>query len=138
MPAFLIDTNVLSEMSRSQPDHGVLAFMAEEPDLWLSAITIHEIDYGIARATDQTRRKALEAWRGKMVSSFGSRIIPVDVAIASLAGTMRGRSANENRTRDPLDMLIAATALDRRLVLVSRNIRHFEGFGLPLLNPFSR
>jgi hypothetical protein len=135
MPGFLVDTDVISELARSRPDSGVAAFLAAEGDLWLSAITIHEIGYGIARSQDLARKQTLEMWRGRMLSRFGARIIPVDASIASLAGQARGRAANVNNTRDPLDMLIAATALERDLTMVTRNIRHFEGLGLRLVNP---
>jgi toxin FitB len=137
MPGFLVDTNVLSELSRSKPDPGVAAFMSAQDDLWLSAITIHEIDYGIERAPGFARRNALTTWRDRIVARFGSRVIHVDLQIASTSGMIRGSAANNNQTRDPLDMLIAGTALRRDLTLVTRNIRHFEGLGLRLLDPFS-
>lgn len=137
MTGHLLDTNVVSELSRSRPSGRVVAFLASAPDAYLSVITFHEITYGVHRQPDPGRRAALEVWRSGLRQAFAHRTLDVSNAIAELAGTYRALIAQAGRSDDPLDALIGATAAVHDLVLVTRNTVDFERYGIRLLNPWT-
>ncbi len=131
MSAFLVDTCVLSEIMRPRPDPLVAAWFKNLESLSLSVITVEEIISGL-------RRKALyekEAWFHRFCANF-AQVVSVDIEMAIWTGEARGRLAAEGRTVHQADALIAASAWRHGLVLATRNVRDFEGFGIALLNPF--
>jgi len=136
MTGHLLDTNVVSELSRARPSDKVVAFLDSTPDVYLSVITFHEIAFGICRQSDPARRAALELWRGGLKQAFAARTLTVSDAVAELAGTYRALLASAGRSDDPLDALIGATAAVHDLVLVTRNTADFERFGIRILNPW--
>ncbi len=136
MTAFMLDTNVLSEIVRPRPMPKVEAFLAREGDLWLSVIALHEFAYGLARVADATRRAKLGAWIESIKISFRGRIIDVDEPIAETAGLLRGSSASQGRSFAPLDSLIAATALLHSKTLATRDVKDFADLGMDLVNPW--
>ena len=136
MPAFLLDTNVLSEIVRPKPSRNVQAFLEREGDLWLSVVTLHEFAYGVALAADAARRLKLQTWIESVKNKFGDRILDVTPAIAETAGRLRGFSQSEGRALSPLDALIAATAAVQACTLATRNVRDFEHLGVGLFNPW--
>jgi predicted nucleic acid-binding protein len=127
----LIDTNIISELSRRQPDPGVLAWASGISEFRISAISLEEIAFGLAWRPNPR----IQTW----IDGFFARhaALPVTQEIARRAGDLRGRLAAQGSPRSQADMLIAATALVHDLTLVTRNTRDFEACGLPLLNPFS-
>jgi predicted nucleic acid-binding protein len=128
---FLADTNLLSELSRPSPNYGVVEWAGKVTELAVSVVTIEEIEFGLcAKPNDRVR-----AWFEGFVQQHCT---PIDVteAIARRAGSMRGRLRAEGVTRTQADMLIAATAAQHGLTLVTRNIRDFEGCGIAVLDPF--
>ena len=102
-------------------------------DLFLSAVTIGEIERGIVRQREQDPvfAEALELWLDRTVEIYGDRILPVDTRVGRRWGGLSARIGNEGA-----DLLIAATALEHGLVVVTRNIRHFERTGVEIINPF--
>lgn len=137
MTDWLIDTNVISEMARPRPAAKVVDFLQHTGGLHLSVITLHEIAYGVDRAPDPVRRAKLTAWLSQIVQQFADRVIPVDAAIAERAGRVRAAADAVGRPADPLDTLIAATALERNLKLATRDIADFRELGLDLHDPWS-
>jgi predicted nucleic acid-binding protein len=127
----LIDTNIISELSRRQPNAGVLAWAGGITNFRLSVISLEEIGFGLAWRPNPR----IQEW----VDGFFARHSPLAVTaeIAGRAGELRGRLAAQGTPRTQADMLIAATAMVHGLTLVTRNTRDFEGCGLPLLNPFT-
>ena len=136
MAGFLLDTNVISKLTRPRPHGGVLRFLDRESDLWLSAITMHELAYGAERADGAAKKARLEAWLAGVKAQFGPRVIAVTSADAELAGRLRAASELQGRECDALDALIAAAAISRGLTLVTRNIKDFQLSGAALLNPW--
>ncbi len=134
---FLLDTNVVSEMRRPKPHPGVVQWYAarSSSEIFLSAITIGEIHRGIlkAQATESAKAEALSSWLTVLETSFGDAILPVDSAVAKHRAGLRHAFAQ----RDPVDLLIAATARAHGLVVATRNIRDFQGIGIPLFDPFA-
>jgi predicted nucleic acid-binding protein len=111
-------------------------FLARPEEMWLSVVSLHELAFGLTRLAEVQRRVRLEAWLDSVKESFLDRLIPVDGKIAETAGRIRGASALIGRVVDPLDSIIAATAIIRSLTLATRNTRDFEHLNVELLNPW--
>lgn len=131
----LVDTNVLSELMRAQPDSGVLAWLhgreQVNPRLRMSVITVDEIMFGLS--WHPTARLL------SLFDAFVQRhdILPITFDIALRAGDLRGQFQARGQTRTQADMLIAATAQIHALTVVTRNVRDFDGCGIGVLNPFA-
>jgi predicted nucleic acid-binding protein len=134
---FLIDTVTLSELRKRQRDPGVVAWFERQrtTDLFLSVISIGEIERGIARqrATDPGFAGALAAWLDRLLALYGERILPFDLATARRRGALSASLHN-----DSADLMIAATALEHGLTVVTRNVSDFQPTGVAVLDPFSR
>jgi predicted nucleic acid-binding protein len=130
--AFLVDTNVLSELTRRRPDTRVTAWARTVATISLSVITLEEIEFGLAWKPN-TR---VQTWFETFVRQH-CVIHAVSAEIAGVAGRLRGNLAVGGVARTQADMLIAATAQVERLTLVTRNVRDFAGCGIPLLDPFA-
>jgi predicted nucleic acid-binding protein len=138
LPApFLVDTNIVSELTRQQPDRGVVAFLNDNSDLYLSVIVLHELEYGVQCAKDIERRTKLENFAVALRLRFFGRIIDVDTHITKTAGRLRALEKSRGRILAELDAFIAATALVKGATLATRNIKDFDQLGLELLNPFA-
>jgi toxin FitB len=132
---YLLDTNVVSELRKPKPHGAVLEWFESiaDDDIFLSAITIGELQAGIelTRRQNPTKAQEIEAWLDEVADSF--QILPMDArAFREWAKLMDGRS---NHLME--DAMIAATARVHRLTVVTRNARDFESFGVPLINPFA-
>jgi toxin FitB len=132
----LLDTNVLSELVRSRPDERVTSFVGSVAFPLVSVLTLHELTFGAARSPEPARRERLMAWIDTVRRRFGGRIIDVDPDIAEIAGRLRAAASLDGRAADPIDALIAASALVRGAVLATRNVRDFELLGVELTNPW--
>lgn len=134
--SYLIDTNVLSELRRKQPDAQVVAWMRERPrqSLYLSVLTLGEIRKGIERLQDAERRLTLLDWlEVELPNYFVGRLLPVDASTADLWGRV---TAQAGRPLPAIDALLAATALQHQFALVTRNVRDFDGLGVTVINPW--
>lgn len=129
---FLADTNVLSEVVRRQPDAGVLDWFESQSEIALSVVTVHEVITGLSWKP----RPKVRAWFEHFLTSH-CQVLPVSVQIARRSGELRGAALSRGQTRSVADSLIAATAQIHGLTLVTRNLRDFSGWGIPLLNPFT-
>jgi predicted nucleic acid-binding protein len=135
---FLLDTNILSEFSKPDPDEAVVEWLNErEDDMRVSVISIAEIRSGTERMPAGRRRAALETWlEDGILPRLGPNILPVTLDIADLAGRFEAMRFRLGARGDVADMLIAATAAVYDLTLTTRNTKHFSGLGLRLRNPF--
>lgn len=137
MAGILIDTNILSEIRKgaNRSDPGVWAWWLKtrEAEFFLSVITIGEIRKGISRlvSRDPIQAQVLENWLASLKAHFTGGLIDITPAIAERWGHLQSI-----RPLPEIDALIAATALDRDLTLVTRNESDFTGLGLRVFNPF--
>lgn len=132
---FLLDTNVVSELRRSTPHAAVSRWRAStvSAPLFISVLLLGEIRRGIAtiERRDPERAVAYERWLDTLHGSFADRVLPVDDRVADRWGRL-----NASRTLPVIDGLMAATAIEHDLTLVTRNVRDVEGTGAPVLNPW--
>ena len=131
---YLLDTNVVSELRRPRPHGAVLDWIADVPteQLFVSAVTVGEIQAGIeiTREQDEAKAEELGAWLDKVLTSYG--ILPMDaLAFREWARLMHGRSGAMTE-----DAMIAATAMVHRLTVVTRNVADFDDLGVDSMNPF--
>ena len=128
---YLVDTNVISELCRRNPDEGVLGWAGGITRLAISVVSVEEIFFGLAW---RPNARVLE-W----METFFQRheVLPISQGIVRRGGELRGQLAARGIVREQAEMLIAATAQAHQLTLVTRNTRDFENCGIGLLNPFS-
>jgi predicted nucleic acid-binding protein len=133
---YLLDTDVLSELRRSRRNRNVVAWIGDvtEADLFLSAVTIGEIELGITRqrVLNPGFAQDLADWLDVTLRAYGERILPLTVGIARRWGRLAAQLGNKQ-----LDLAIAATALEHGLIVVTRNVSDFEPTGVLVLNPFN-
>ncbi len=138
--SYLLDTNVISEWLKPQPNRGVVDWFAsvDEDETFLSVVSITEVRYGIERMVASNRRKRLDEWlREELLPRFEGRVIPVDIAIADASGRLVARSEAFGRPIEPRDAFIAATAEVYQLMLVTRNTSDFLPTLKTVLSPWS-
>lgn len=137
----LLDTNVLSELLRAQPDAAVLAWMALQPanSLFVSAVTQAEMLLGARVLPAGKRRQNLEqALETMFREDFAGHILPFDASCAPAFANVVAARRRAGAPISQFDGQIAAIALSHRLALVTRNVSDFEGCGVAVINPWSR
>lgn len=135
--SYLIDTNVLSELRRRDPDARVVRWISERPatTLYLSVLTLGELRKGIEGLTEGERKRRLLDWLDvELPAFFAGRILPVDAAVADRWGRLLAQAA---RPLPAIDSLLAATALTHGLTLITRNLKDFQLPGLLVLDPWT-
>lgn len=140
MTDWLLDTNILSELRRPKPERKVLAFVASQPveQLYVSAVTLAEIRYGIERLDDAGRRLELNDWlQHKVRPMFEERVLAVteDVMLKWRVLLEEGRKVGH--TFPQPDLIIAATALHHGLTIVTRDRNDYERARVPVFNPWT-
>ncbi len=132
---FLMDTDVVSALRRPDrhPAPALWLHTQRPTDVYISVVTLGEIERGIARQTplDPDFARDLAQWFERIMAWFADRVLPVDVAISRRWGRLSASIGNRDG-----DLLIAATALEYGLIVVTRNVRDFEPTGVTVLNPF--
>jgi hypothetical protein len=134
-----LDTNVISETLRRNPDEQVITWLAvHDQELAIPTVTIAEIAYGIARIRPDQRSvplmEGLNAWRGR----FAGRIFPFTEQAALIYGDLMGKASLSGAVLSAPDGMIAAITLANRGRLATRNTRDFQGTELELINPWER
>jgi toxin FitB len=138
--SFLLDTNVLSEARRPEPDRAVLAWLdrLDEDRAFISVISFAEIRRGVALMEGGRRREALAKWLARdLPDRFAGRILPVDEKTAFAWGDLMAEARRRGIGLASMDGLLAATAFVHDLTLATRNIRDFNDLGVALFDPWS-
>jgi len=136
---YLLDTNVPSEFSRDRPEPRVVQWLKAQPvtTLFLSAVTIGEIRKGLVVLPQSRRRSDLETWfHTDLLVWFRNRILPVTHAVADKWGVLDGQCQLRGTPLNTADGMIAATAIEHGLTLVTRNVKDFAGLSVDLFNPW--
>jgi toxin FitB len=136
---FLLDTNIISELIKPKPEAKLTAWVesADEDLLYLSVLTVGEIRKGIVAMEQGRRRAALQSWiETDLKPRFSGRVLPIDETTADRWGAITGEAAAQGITVPVIDGLLAATALQHNLTLVTRNTKNFTGTSVPAFNPW--
>lgn len=136
---YLLDTCVLSEFSKARPEPKVVDWLntVEAERVFLSAVTIGEIQLGISNLPASNRRTELDIWlNSTLPAQFPDRVLPLDADTFVMWGEMTAQLRRQGLPMAVMDSLIAATALQHKMVLVTRNVADFKSTGLSLLNPW--
>ena len=139
--SFLLDTCVISELVAEQPNTAVVHWVdsIDENMLFLSAITIGEIKRGIEKLPDSSRKSALEDWlESDLLIRFRDKILSIDAAVMLVWGQLAADLEKQGKPMPAIDSLIAATCLQGKLDLVTRNEGDFVHSGVSVINPWTR
>lgn len=134
--SYLIDTNVISELVKKNPDNNVILWFESIPNdkIYISVITLGEIRKGVDQITQAHKKEKLRVWlEHQLPDWFQDRILPIDSSVADRWGRL---VAQARRPLPAIDSLIAATALHFDLSLVTRNESDFKYAGLEIINPW--
>lgn len=138
---YLLDTCIVSEYIRKQPEMKVIQWLdlQLEENLFISAITIGEIKKGIVKIESSQPKKSqkLNEWLNRLSERFETRIIDLDRKILIQWGALCGDFEKSGRKLPVIDSLIAATAINNQLTLVTRNVSDFDKIGVSLFNPWN-
>lgn len=136
---YLLDTCVLSEFTRRRPEEKVVRWLEkiDEDSLFISVITVGEIQYGIERLPASHRKTELLTWfNNGLIKRFDGRIIVVDTATMHLWGSLTASLEHAGRPMGVMDSLIVATALQDNMILVTRNVSDCLPCGVQVTNPW--
>jgi toxin FitB len=136
----LLDTNVISAFIRPEPDRAVMAWLDTQPaeSMWTTAISVYELRFGIELLAAGRRRRDLEeALSQALEEDFDGRVVPFDEPAAQSAGRIGATRRLIGRTVEIRDLQIAGIALARKATIATRNVRHFDGLGVALINPWA-
>ncbi len=136
MTRFLLDTNVVSEPFRAEPEPLVVEFLTNQSDLWLSSIVLHELQFGLdlmprGRRQDRVRERLL-----RLTNEYGNRVIGVGPVEGRLAARFRGLRQRTGRPMHLADALIAGTAAAHDLAIATRNTDDYAGLDVVVTNPW--
>jgi toxin FitB len=136
---YLLDTYVLSEFTRRQPEQKVSEWLGQIPEekLYLSVITIGEVQHGIERLPSSQRKTELLLWlNNALIERFEGHILPLDTATMLLRGTLTAQMERAGGPTGSMDGLMVATALRHQLIIATRNTSDFLPFGVQVINPW--
>ena len=137
--SFLLDTNVVSELIARRPDPNVTRWVeGQDPEtIFLSVITVGELNRGIQRLPDSRRKKVLANWlTGDLLVRFGDRVLPLDVPVMMTWGALVAHMEADGQLIPAIDSLLAATAAQHGLAMATRNVRDFKPTGISITNPW--
>jgi len=135
---YLLDTCVLSELVKPDPNAAVVAWLGQRAasDLYTAAMVIAELKRGIAKLSASRRKQELSDWLAKLQVAFDSRVVPFTVQTAEHWAEMCARAESVGRTIAAYDSIIAACAVENGLVLVTRNVQDFAFAPVMTINPW--
>ncbi len=143
MSGWLLDTNIVSAFAPGRPplsQDQADWFLQRSDELYLSAVTAAEIEAGIrklGRTGARRRAEDLAAWFERILSLYGERVLPFDLAAARIGGALSDAAQAEGRHPGFADVAIAAIARANDLVILTGNLRHFAPLGVEAADPFA-
>ncbi len=137
--SYLLDTNVISEPRKRDPNTNVLLWLKQKPakQLFISSITIAEISLGKHNAKTPDQQEALSSWlEYRIKPQYIERILPITTEIAEVWGELISHPHSVQHQSHVFDLFIVATAIVHDLTVVTRNIKHFQIFPITVINPW--
>ena len=135
IPKYLLDTNVISELTKKVPDSSVVEFWSRLEEITISVITLEEIEFGIGRMKT-SKKEILEKWWDEF-KNIPPQILPITPEVARISANLRSKEELNGRVITQADSLLSATSLFTGRIFVTRNTKDFQNMGIALLNPFS-
>ena len=136
---YLLDTCLVSELVKKEPNPAVVSWLDEQDEqkLFLSVLNLGELQKGISKLPDGTKKEELQAWVAlDLVERFTGRILEIDLETALCWGRLQGEAEQAGEKLPVMDSLIAATAAAHGLIVVTRNVRDIERCGVRVCNPW--
>jgi predicted nucleic acid-binding protein len=135
---YLLDTCVISELVRKQPNSKVVSWIdaQDELDLYISVITLGEIQKGVAKLDDSRKKQKIQLWLEELTERFHGRILDLDLNTLLKWGKLSGELSKQGINIPAIDSLIAASAKNNHLYLITRNTDDFKYCGVEMINPW--
>ena len=136
---YLLDTCVISELIKPGKDNKIIEWIQNkaENSLFISVLTLGEIHKGISKLPDSQRKESLRTWvDNDLKRRFASRILEISEEIATTWGEIQAKSEKDGKKMPVIDSLIAATAIKKNLIVVTRKIKDIENSGCKSINPW--
>ena len=136
MTGYLLDTNVISELTKAAPEPQVIEFLSSSDDLWLPAIVLYELEFGLQILPEGRRLDQLSSLQSTLLEEYEDRIIPIGRIEAEMTAILQADARKAGYAVSLADCLIAGTAKVHDLCVVTRNVKDFEPLGVSLLDPW--
>lgn len=136
--SYILDTCVISELTKLKPDRNVMEWFSrcDEDLLYISCLTLGKINFGIDMVRDSKKRNDLVKWYNDFVETFRDSTLPITDSICILWGRERALYRKKGIQIPVIDGLIACTAMEKKYVLVTRNVNDFKAMNIQLFNPW--
>ena len=136
MTGYLLDTNVVSELSKPAPETQVIEFLTANDDLWLPVIVMYELEFGLQILPEGRRREQIRSLQSSLLEEYEDRIIPIGQREAEMTAIIQADARKAGQTVALADALVAGTARIHDLIVVSRNVRDFSPLSVTVYNPW--
>jgi len=136
---YLLDTNIISELIKPTPNSNVVSFLdsLNEDDVFISVITIGEIQFGIQKLPSSKKKEQLLSWLyADLLARFHNKVVDIDVETMLLWGEVSQQLKAKGTPMPIMDLLIAATCLKGNYMLITRNEKDFTHLDIEITNPF--
>ena len=136
MTGYLLDTNVLSELTKAAPEPQVIEFLSSNGDTWLPAIVMYELEFGLQILPEGRRLDQLRSLQSALLEEYEDRIIPIGRREAEMTAILQADARKAGYTVSLADALVAGTARVHDLIVVSRNVKDFDPMSVTIYNPW--
>ena len=136
MTGYLLDTNVISELTKVAPEAQVIEFLSANDDLWLPSIVMYELEFGVQILPEGRRRGNLRSLQSSLLEEYEDRILPIGQREAEMTAILQAEANKAGQTVALADCLIAGTARVHDLCVVTRNVRDFAPLSVTIHNPW--
>ena len=136
MTGYLLDTSVILELTKPDPEVQVIEFLNANDDLWLPAIVMYELEFGLQILPEGRRRERLRSLQSSLLDENENRIIPIGHGEAEMTAILQAEARRSGDNISLADCLVAGTARVHDLIVVTRNVRDFAPLSVTIHNPW--
>jgi len=133
---YLLDTNVISELTKPTPEAQVIEFLTANEDFWLPSIVMYELEFGLQILPEGRRREQLRSLQSSLLEEYEDRIIPIGQREAEMTAFLQADARRSGDNISLVDCLVAGTARVHDLIVVTRNVRDFAPLSVTIHNPW--